>query len=183
MAHWMKDRLGFLLVIAMAAIGTALVSGNYLVAVGSVMLVGLGIVALWRSPSEQELVSDSPTERRSPGEEFRWSFRAANSRPRSEQIQALQGLGLRLDADDGHYALLEGGSQLRTRLLGGYFVNPSHLPIAVAVSESDHPDGPLLIQVRDRLGRIAVRDRALESRYAARAKELQQALGHGCHGS
>jgi hypothetical protein len=174
--HWLKDRFGFVLVVAVAALGTGLVSGHYFVAVGTGLLIGLVLVAFWRSPSQRTLASDSPTEQGGPGDRFGWSFPAANNRSRSDLIQVLQGLGFRLDIDDGRNARFDGGSLLRTRLFGGYFVNPSQLPIAVTVGEPNQPDGPAFIEVRDRMGRIAVRDRALKSRYSLRVKEIQEAL-------
>jgi hypothetical protein len=110
------------------------------------------------------------------GEPFKWGFRAADDCSRSDAIDSLRSLGLRLDLDEGGNSRLEGGSQLWTRLLGGYFVDPSRLPITVKLEESEEPGVPLSVDVQDRLG-IAVRDEALRRRYAARVGEISDMLG------
>ena len=69
-----------------------------------------------------------------------------------------------------------GGSQLRSRLFGGYFVDPKRLPVRIIPEATSDEDGsPILsVEVRARFG-IAIRDRALEERYA-QAAEIVRAI-------
>lgn len=71
-------------------------------------------------------------------------------------------------------AVLRSGSQLRTRLLGGWFIAPKHLPKRVHLSAASDPDGSrrLDVRVEDSLGPIAVRDRHFSRRYEAAADEV-----------
>jgi hypothetical protein len=64
-----------------------------------------------------------------------------------------------------------GGSQLRSRLFGGYFVDPRRLPVQITIEATPNVDGSstLAVEVRDRFG-IGIRDRALEERYAQAAE-------------
>jgi hypothetical protein len=171
----LKDHSGFVLVVVVASTATALIKGHSVVAGGMGLLISLALVALWRVP-EGGRSPGIPAQDRAPGEPFHWGFRVARDSSREDVLHSLQDLGLRLDLEDGRNARLEGGSQLRTRTFGGYFVNPSHLPITVSVRKSDELGAPVLIEVEDRLGPIAVRDRALESRYALRAQEIKDAI-------
>jgi hypothetical protein len=67
-----------------------------------------------------------------------------------------------------------GGSQLRIRLFGGYFVEPKHLPVEVelAASGADGDRRIVRLGVRDRLG-VAIRDEALEERLAKAAEAIR----------
>lgn len=69
-----------------------------------------------------------------------------------------------------------GGSQLRSRLFGGYFVDPKRVPVRIILEATSDEDGSsiLSVEVRDRFG-IAIRDSALEERYA-QAPETVRAI-------
>jgi len=166
------------LIVVVASTATALIKGHSAAAGGVGLLIGLALVALWGSPGGSASGADasSRNEERSPGQPFCREFGVAWANSRSDVVDAVRSIGLRLVLDGGHTARFEGGSQVRTRLLGGYFVNPIHLPITVTVTETDASDDALIIEIRDRLGPIAVRDRAFESRFELRAQEIQDRL-------
>jgi hypothetical protein len=73
--------------------------------------------------------------------------------------------------------VLCGGSQVRTRFHGGYFVDPRHLPVrAELVTDSDGDGrGKLRLHVRDTLG-IARRDIALGDRYEIAAEAIREVV-------
>jgi hypothetical protein len=175
-----KRRLGFVLVIAAAALGTAVVTGNAIVVAIAAVAAALVLGALpagsrGRSP-------DDDRQKRAPGEPFTASYRWKGDRvPDLKDLsQALNREGLRL-SEDSHVpakVVLSGGSQLCTRLFGGYFVNPSRLPIRVelkAAGAAGNGSSILELGVRDRLG-IAVRDEALEDRYVQAATNIRSAV-------
>jgi hypothetical protein len=70
--------------------------------------------------------------------------------------------------------ILRGGSQLRTRLLGGWFISPAHLPKRVQLLATSEPGGTRRVHVRvdDTLGAIAVRDRWFGRRYEQAADSV-----------
>ncbi len=172
----LKERLGFTLVVVAAGVGAAWFKGASPVAAAVGVSVGLALVTFWRNSPGPKNSSDVRISDRRPGEPFRWGFHAAGDRSRSDAVDSLRSFGLRLDLDEGHNVRLESGSQLRTRLLGGYFVDPKHLPLTVHVEESTDPDALLSIQVEDRLGAVAVRDQALKARYELRVEQIRDAL-------
>ena len=90
-------------------------------------------------------------------------------------MQRAAARALRNDRQRGP-AHFEGGSQVKTRLLGGYFVRPSDIPITVLVSPSSESAGHHTIVIHDRLGPIGLRDRALAARYEMRAEEIWKAV-------
>ncbi len=158
----------------------ALIRGHSLAVAGFGLLIGLALVAVWRLPGgrrEQGAEVIPAAEEGSLAQAYSWQFEVAANRSRSDAIAALQRGGLHLETDDEDEACFEGGSQVRTRLLGGYFVVPAHLPITVILTRSSSAEGAFAVEVRDRLGRVALRDRAFESRYELRVREIQDMLG------
>lgn len=77
--------------------------------------------------------------------------------------------GLRHVSEDGGI-VLSGGSQLWTRLLGGYYVRPTRLPSRVELRATS-PD-TVEVHVADRLG-VAIRDARMRDRYAQLVEELR----------
>jgi hypothetical protein len=142
--------------------------GGAIAGIAGVLLI-VGFVN-WREGRKPE--ARIPVGSRQRGEPLSWTYTTGSS----DFFHALEELGLHATSDSGSVAHLEGGSQVKTRLLGGYFVKPSDLPITVLVSPSSAPGGHQSIEVRDRIGPIGLRDRALAGRYAMRAEEIRQAV-------
>jgi len=97
-----------------------------------------------------------------------------------EMARALsdRGLALRQERDSPNEVILRGGSQLWTRLFGGYFVSPKRLPIEVKLKTANGvKSGKWTVQlgIRDKLG-TAVRDEALEDRFALAAGDIRDAI-------
>lgn len=89
-----------------------------------------------------------------------------------------RGFGLRPRRKSDDSIVLSGGSQIRTRLLGGYFVDPKWLPVVVELkAETDSSGGGSRIElaVRDDFG-VAVRDEALGDRFERAAGNLGKAV-------
>jgi hypothetical protein len=115
-----------------------------------------------------------PSEPRRGREPFRWRIASAAGVSVPEAAGRLRELGLVTDGQGEGWARLRAGSQFQTRLLGGYFVDPARLPISVTLTEP--PSGGVEARVEDSIGPIAVRDRALEARYALRAAQIRDAI-------
>jgi len=170
------ERLGFTLVVAVAALATAVAVGNGIVA--AIVGIGAGLVvsAFWRS-GDGESQSPGPRQQRAPGSPFVFRFSwAVAERPDLKSVEGrMIRYGLKPDsrAVSGDGIALKGGSQLRTRLLGGYFVDPKHLPARAELTYDDRDESRLDLQVRDTIG-VAVRDRALEVRYEKAAAGIRQ---------
>jgi hypothetical protein len=89
-----------------------------------------------------------------------------------------KGLGLTQERESPNEVVLKGGSQLWTRLFGGYFVNLRRLPIEVELRTANGAEsGKWTVQlgIRDKLG-IAVRDEALEDRFALAAGNIRETI-------
>lgn len=175
--RYIKDRLGFTAVIAVAGLGASLVVGDSLIAaifaVGFVLV--LGVVVFGR---RDELARDKSQRRRKPGRPYSALYMwTVSSRPDLTDIsQSLvcEGLTLRVESSAPDKAVLRGGSQARTRLLGGYFVDPKRLPVRVelGINEVNQGKWSVDLAVRDTFG-IAIRDRALEDRFKQAAARIQ----------
>lgn len=171
-----RDRLGFSLVIAGAGLGAGIVSGSSAIAVIAAVGAGTLIVGLIPSRSGQDRPV-LPGEARGRGQPFAWTFTGSPSTTVATAIDRLQATKLTLDDRSDSHARLSGGSQLRLRLLGGYFIDPIHLPI-IATVETTESEEKVEVRVYDGIGSIAVRDKKLESRYALRAEQIRDALGY-----
>jgi hypothetical protein len=181
----LKDRLSFTLIVVGVGLVTALIMGNGLLAaiVAIAAVLSIGVVSARRAGGRSLDATDRP--RRLRGEPF--SFRSTwmiNHKPNLEQVvQALtyQGLTSSSRSDlQGERVVVVGGSQLRTRLLGGYFVAPKHLPVRaelVIIDAGNRGQHKLELQVRDTIG-LAARDRALEARYVRAATNIREVVEH-----
>ncbi len=173
-----KRRLGFALVIAAAAVGTTLVTGNSIAVIVAVAMVVLGAVLTGRSGQSP----NSDRRRRGSGEPFSVTYRwRGNKVPDLKDLsQALtcEGLKLSVESQCSDEVALGGGSQFWTRLLGGYFVDPTRLPIRVklkAIGAMGSVSPVLELEVHDRLG-VGVRDEALGDRYEQAAANIRSAV-------
>lgn len=109
--------------------------------------------------------------------DFKWQL--ARRADLSDLAAALKDRCLSVDSgtDSERRVVLHGGSQLRTRFYGGYFVDPRHLPIrAELVTDSPgHGGDELRLHVRDTLG-VARRDIALGDRYEVAAEAIRDVV-------
>lgn len=175
-----KRRLGFALVIAVVALCTAVVTGNSIVVAIVAIVVALVLGALMAGSREPSPETDR--QKRAPGEPFSISYRWKGDRvpDLTALSQALNRAGFKLsvESESPGKIVLSGGSQLWTRLFGGYFVDPSRLPIQVELREVaavGNGSRALELGVRDKLG-VAVRDEALEDRYTQAAANIRSAV-------
>ena len=171
-----RRRLGFSVVIAGSALATALVTGNSTVAVVvavAVVFVGT-IIARTKS-------TDRTQSRRAPGEPYSASYEWKIDRALdlSDVAKALsQRLNLQVKKDGRDVVVLQGGSQFWLRLIGGYFINPAKLPVQAelrSTKESGVDQATVQLSIRDAFG-IAVRDEALEDRFALAAGRIRETV-------
>jgi hypothetical protein len=174
----LKDRLSFTLVVVISGLATAFITGNGVVAavvgIGAGLLVNVVLAA--RSSRDLPDLGDQPP--RSRGRPFSFQFTwDINQKPdltHLAKMLAHRGLNPNSDLASAEGLVLEGGSQLRARLLGGYFVDPKYLPIHVELKIATGNDGDpytLELDICDAAG-LAVRDKELETRYAQAASEI-----------
>lgn len=166
-----KRRLGWTTVIAGAALVTTLVMGNSLVAAIGAIAIVLALSALIPSRGTQASDADYPS-KRTAGRPFSISHAWTVDRKAdlAGLVRALndKGFALRQESQSSNQIVLRSGSQLWTRLFGGYFVNPRRLPIEVELRTANglnNDKWTVRLGVRDRFG-IAIRDEALEDRFA-----------------
>lgn len=174
-----RHRLGFAIVIAVAAVGTALVTGSSVLAAVVAIAVVVVLGALLAGRHDRSRDANEPRQKRAPGEPFavsyRWRGRQLPDLADLSESLTRRGVGLSIDSQSTREAELSGGSQLWTRLFGGYFVDPKRLPVRVelkAIGAEGNGGTALELNVRDRLG-VAVRDGALEDRYMDAAAAIR----------
>lgn len=101
-------------------------------------------------------------------------------------VRLLAEMGLRVGkaADSGGKLVFQGGSQVRTRLFGGYFVAPRKLPIQATLrtTNAESTQVRLELEIQDTL-KIAIRDEALEKRYVKAAADIRAAVEEGVNGT
>jgi hypothetical protein len=166
-------------IVVLAAL--AVVVGSPLLGGALAGIVGVAVAILVLRIGSRD--TEDPEESPSGGirKPFRWSYKwtVQAESDIDKVIEALTREGkLRLSArrdDDGvHSAELDGGSQLRTRLMGGYFVGEQHLPIHAHLQSQPTPETrryTLELRMNDAAG-IALRDQRLRSRFDERALTL-----------
>lgn len=118
------------------------------------------------------------------GSAISYCFRAdASSERLSEVVRKLEGQGLAVDRRQPPgdcEVVLRRGSAIAVRLLGGYFVDPTRLPLAVSIDKlSSDPAASTsrTFRVEDTMGRITLRDPRIEDRYRAVAEEISASIG------
>jgi len=146
----------------------------HLVAVAAVAAGGVAVAAKLRPPGSRG-APVIPSDRRRPGQPFNWALSGRRGLDVEEAVERLRRIGLNPETSEAADVRLSGGSNLRTRLLGGYFVDPARLPVKVELRTQG--GAVQAIEVRDALGPVGLRDRALETRYALRVAEIRDALG------
>lgn len=175
---WLKKHQGLLLAGVLAGLGTALLKGNWLVAVVLASVAALVAAPLFSARRPYGQQGNEQNEGSTSGPftfNYRWS---QNDQPDLAQIsEALSAHGLKVDSPpaSGSTLCFEGGSQFRSRLLGGYFVNPRYLPIRGELKTRrllSRSGCELELYIRDAVG-IGLRDAALEKRYALAAAEIE----------
>src|SRR4051812_45568583 len=149
----LEDHAGVILVILVVGIGTAIIAGNGIVA--AVVSIGVALLAfslIARKDKRTSQPSDLP--QRDSGTEITFNFAWIVSKPPERSV--LEGVlmehGLKVDQDASSESTMvfRGGSQLRTRLLGGYFIAPSHLPLRAEVNLLAGEPGAAKVELRIR---------------------------------
>jgi hypothetical protein len=147
--------------------------------VGAVIagLLGCAAVAFVanRRASEPTLDGETP---RSAGGRFEWTWtRSRGYAPLEDIAQRLQrDASMRQERHNPSHVVLKGGSQLWTRMFGGYFVDPRRLPVEVDLRGVANSNGAALtVTVRDRMG-PALRDARMRERYAERAANIRELI-------
>ena len=157
----LKRRLSLILVVGGSALGAGAVTGSSFVASVAAIAAIVGVIVFWdRKKPRRETTGQT---RSKPGAPYSASYRweVARSPDLTVLLEALNQQGMELSVESQSPARIKakGGSQLRTRLLGGYFVDPRQLPVVVeleAARGQGDGGGRVELEVRDRLG-VAVR--------------------------
>jgi hypothetical protein len=178
----LKDRLSFTLAVVVAGLVTALITGNGIAAAIVGISAGLLVNAFLAARSDRTSpdLGDQPRRRRGHPFFFQFTWNADSKADLAQAVQALASQGLTPSSGSASETniILKGGSQLRTRLRGGYFVDPRHLPIRAELRAMNRGNGDcyrLELQIRDTLG-MAMRDKALEVRYAKAAARISEVV-------
>lgn len=173
-----KYRVGFAVVIAVAVLVTALITRSSIaaaiVALGVVIAMGLILDRRRREPTNVGLPPGSPY-----SVSYRWRTHQKPNLADLSQVLIRNGLVRNIESQTSNEVVLRGGSQLRTRLLGGYFVDHRRLPVRVSLGTEDvgHEEFIVELGVRDRLGGVGIRDGALGDRYAQAATGIRSVIG------
>jgi hypothetical protein len=181
----LKERLGYTLVIAIAGLGTAVVTCNERVAAAIAIIALLVVFGIAVRRSGSGSVPQTEQSRRRRGDPLTYAFAwELDDGPVLERaIESLKDHGLEVDGGGSPTAdaILKGGSQLRTRLFGGYFVDARQLPVEARLSSSEpEHDGRARVDllVQDAL-KVAVRDQALQRQYDKAAEAIRTAVEDG----
>jgi hypothetical protein len=176
----LRERFSFVIAVVITGVVTAVVSGHGLLAVG--VGLGFGLFFVWitgrgRPSAPNESEADQPLVELKPYSfEYEWN---TPKQPDLEAISdALSQLELRSDPETApatNSVVLRGGSQLWTRLRGGYYVAPRRLPVKAELSVEANGAGhqcTLKLKVFDTLG-FSLRDAKLKERYAEAASDIK----------
>jgi hypothetical protein len=176
-----RRRVGWTLVIAGAAFVAALVVGDSLVAAVIAIVIVIAVGAFIPNRGTTASDADYPSER-SRGTPYVVShiWTVDQKADLSEIVRAFNETGLTFHrkAESSDEVILTSGSQLWTRLFGGYFVDSRRLPIEIHLKTlNGDPGGGWTVQleIRDRLG-VAVRDKALVDRFAQAAGSIREVV-------
>jgi hypothetical protein len=176
-----KEHLDLVLMIAVVALGTAVVAGNSVLAAIITIAVGLLIVSLVGSRVRTaDRRSKSPM-RLDHGPftfSYAWELEREPELGQIKDVLDSQGLNPRNIEGAGASLVFQTGSHLWTRLFGGYFVPLRLLPLRIELFlEHDETRGlwRLQMQVSDRFG-LAVRDSTREARFADAANQIKETL-------
>lgn len=170
----LRERLGGILVTAAILTGIAVINGYRLVSVIlGVCVIAVGIAITQRRGSSRRRTASSY---RQAGDRYtcsaEWSLR--NQLDQAWMKEILVARGLRVSGDAGTLRLSR-GSSLRTRLFGGYRVDPASLPMRgrmeVIETAGDGTRGGVRLHLEDGLG-IALRDGRLGERYDRSFEEV-----------
>jgi|SRR6188768_3549319 len=182
LAKLFSERLGLTLVVIVSGLGTALITGNTLTAVtiASVVVLMVGVATLAK---RNESSPDHGARSRRAGDPFSFRYTWTTERQIGDVgdiVKQLESLGLRSEVgtDSASSVVLRGGSQIQTRLFGGYFVNPKRLPVQVdleIISSDGNGQRKLGLKIHDTLG-VAVRDKGFEDRYARAACDIRRTV-------
>lgn len=175
-----KRRLGFAILVAVVAVATAVVSGNSLIAVVAVVVAGMVLIAVAGSRSSSSPPGAGPKGRTWGGplmNSYCWA--GTGQLDLTDLRRRLEAEGLSMTSEDRAHGkvVLKGGSQLRMRLLGGYFIDPKQLPILAELQGSSvsAQELTLLLNVRDRFG-VALRDDGLGEQFGQAAKHIKEVV-------
>lgn len=179
----LKTRLSFIAVVVVAGLATALVTGNGLVAAVTGIVVALAVSVAAAARSSKPLGDAQTQVKRASGDpiafKYAWELEQSPDLGQVSQALAHHGLSLSPDTSSGSKMIFRGGSQLWTRLRGGYFVDPKRLPVVVELTvtseESENGQHRLDLCVSDTLG-VAVRDQGLEERYKQAADSIRETI-------
>lgn len=168
-------RAGFLVVFLIAGLAADLAGAGKLGAIAAGAAAGVA----WAVGVEPRLVGSS--RRRKAVARFtqldRWAVAAPPDLDGLVAALRREGLVQTVEEQSPRRVLLSGGSELRTRLLGGYFVDPEVLPIEVEITVEMGDASPIVaLAVRDRLGTVAIRDERLGDRFALAARDVRDAV-------
>jgi hypothetical protein len=180
MGTYGKGRWPIIVAVTVVALMLAILSGRSIVAtcisIISVLAVFMAIEK-WKTPSTPADARHAQFDT----EPFRFtSTWRLEDKPNLTAIQdALISLGLRTESSGSRSGslVMVGGSQLWTRLFGGYFVSLDKLPLRVELSTSHHGDAAwqLELTVSDRFG-WALRDASRERRPKMAAARIKDAV-------
>jgi hypothetical protein len=173
-----KYRFGFAVVIAISALAVALIAGGSIVAaiVTLAVIVAIGL-ALLRRPNGPADVDPSRPAWSSYSVSYRWKIDQKPNVVALSQLLIHDELLSDIESQTSNEIVLRGGSQLRTRLLGGYFVDPKRLPITVFLRSGSTGSREFTVElgISDKLG-VAIRDEALRNRYAQAATDIRTVI-------
>jgi hypothetical protein len=171
----LEERLSLVAATIVASLAVAVLMGNGFIAAGIAILLVLTVLGVRvrsrKVPSDGDAASSVLSKQFS----FRSTWTASEEPKLDRAVRALSRLGLTSTSESDTQVVLNGGSGLRTRLLGGYFVAPKHLPVRVEITKVGNPETLQKVELRvsDSL-KVALRDKGLERRYELAATSIRE---------
>lgn len=172
-------RLGLVVVVAGAAIGTSLIKGHLLVAAVAaavaVLAVG-GAIADQRGRSPRAKAQGRTGFGRPYSSVMAWRVGRAPSADDTLKVLSNDSVALAVQRQSPGKIVFRRGNQLWLRLFGGYFIRPMRLPVEVELRTVRHKSGCTIeLEVRDRFG-FAFRDDALSERFELAVADIWRAV-------